>query len=81
MELLVAILVWLGCFEANGTYTASEMEMYIASNHAAVQASSATLLCRLWCGMHAEASSQPLRLSPMSTDLGHGVIIHGLSDA
>lgn len=38
MELLVAILVWLGCFEANGTYTASEMEMYIASNHAAVQA-------------------------------------------
>jgi hypothetical protein len=38
MELLIAILVWLGCFEANGVYTASEMEMYIASNHAAVQA-------------------------------------------
>ncbi len=38
MELLRAILVWLGCFEANGVYTASEMEMYIASNHAAVQA-------------------------------------------
>ena len=38
MELLIAILVWLGCFEANGVYTASEMEMCIASNHAAVQA-------------------------------------------
>ena len=38
MELLIAILIWLGCFEANGVYTASEMEMHIASNHAAVQA-------------------------------------------
>lgn len=38
MELLIAILVWLGCFKANGVYTASEMELNITNNYATVQA-------------------------------------------
>ena len=36
MELLIAILVWLGCFHANEQYTESEMEQELATNQAAV---------------------------------------------
>lgn len=37
MDLLIAILVWLGCFHANTEYTESEMEMELSNHQAAVE--------------------------------------------